>query len=407
MNRSLQKLVSGLVTLTTTVVLSLGGVAAPALAAGTTTSNYVNVVNPLFNGVSNYVIGFTPASTVDIQSVVFQFTTAPSGAPATPTGEDASSAGIASVTYNGSSNAAFAGASGGSLVTAAGSVSIDAGSAQTSAQNVPWIFTLSNITNVPTDGAGCDSVTDSESCYIRWTTYTGAPGSTIVDQGTASFTIVKAVTVTAVIDPFLTFAVTGVTSSVTAQSNDIGLVGNSATFITGTTSNSIPFGNMTPGTPKYAQQKLVAITNAGGGYTVSHKFTTTTTQGSGVVLMKNVADNRQINPFTKNTATYSSPQSWDHPSGTVTNVNTAWIGMRALSPTTTTDTAQFVVSSGSANWAPPAGNGQPANIVKHITGPDNGNTAQNAYVTFEIEANALQASDSYTGSMVYNVAATY
>jgi len=108
MNRSLQKLVSSLVALTTTVVLSLGGVAAPALASGTTTANSVTLVNPLFNGVSNYVIGFTPASTVDIQSIVFQFTTTPSGSAVTPTGEDASSAGIASVTYNGSSNAAFA-----------------------------------------------------------------------------------------------------------------------------------------------------------------------------------------------------------------------------------------------------------------------------------------------------------
>jgi hypothetical protein len=148
---------------------------------------------------------------------------------------------------------------------------------------------------------GNDASTDT--CYVRITTYANDAASTIVDTTIVSYTIISAVTVSARVDPTFTFVVGGVAAN---------QVRSDITSSVASTYNTLPFGNLTAGTPKYATHQLNVTTNTQGGYTVSARVATPLT---GVYTSNN------IDPFI---GAWSAPTTWTEPTGSTPNDNTGW-----------------------------------------------------------------------------------
>jgi len=113
---------------------------------------------------------------------------------------------------------------------------------------------------------------------------------------------------------------------------------NGITTTVATDTTSIPFGNITFGTPVYASHKIIVTTNdTPTSYTVT------------VALANPLQGNypaNHIDPFTGNSATWTNPQSWTSPTGTSSNQETGWFGAN------TTDTNVIGWSSGSAKFGP-------------------------------------------------------
>jgi hypothetical protein len=243
---------------------------------------------------------------------------------------------------------------------------------------------------------GIVNPTNAESDYAQIQLYSDTGGASPTDAGTTSFTVVSPITVSAVVDPYMTFTVAGVTSNFGTVDPD--LSSNGGTAITGTTGTVIPFSNIQVAAKKYAMQSLSVRTNSGNGYNVYQKMTTPQVSGSDTVM--NGTGSNKMDPFIGTSATWGSPQLWSSPTGNSTpNTNTGWLGMR------TTGVSAFV---GADKWAPPATvSTATGNIVKSSTTPDNGLIGTTTYVTYQIEVNAFQPSDSYSGTMQYNVVAPY
>jgi hypothetical protein len=220
---------------------------------------------------------------------------------------------------------------------------------------------------LPTDNS-------SDTCYVRINTYTDA-GVTEADKSIVSYTVISRVTVSARVDPTFTFVVQAVPDA-TVHSN--------ITTTMPSTFGTLPFGNLTAGTPKYTAHALFVTTNTQTGYTVSAKMDT---------QMVGVYAGNNIDPFT---AAWGTPTAWVEPTGNVASVDTAWFGAN------TTDTTL-------AGWSTPnglfGGIGPTNVVVKQKTTSDNGTTP--TYLTYALEANVFQPADTYTGTLVYNALPTY
>src|SRR5690606_31878205 len=122
---------------------------------------------------------------------------------------------------------------------------------------------IANLTNVDATLNECDVVANSETCYLRIATF--ADGDTVpyvgspIDNGVATFTTVVPTTVTAVVDPSLTFTIT----RVTATSSLMETINNggdpdadcSASADVTASATTIEFGNVRVGQYKCAQQR--------------------------------------------------------------------------------------------------------------------------------------------------------
>ena len=110
MTQSFQKALRTLITLATSGVLTLGGMAISVNAAGQTTTNQITLSNPVSSASSSYVIKFTAGTGADIRSVKFQWATTPSGSVTRPANQALGGATLTAATYNGSDVASFSGA---------------------------------------------------------------------------------------------------------------------------------------------------------------------------------------------------------------------------------------------------------------------------------------------------------
>lgn len=389
-----RKLLSGLVALST--VVSLTGIGMSSVSAAQLTSAKATLDDPSSGVSTSYTFDFFTATAGNIESIDFQFANSASQGATVPTTMDTTSATLSSVTdptttpgwtVNNATNGKL------KLTRGAGAASYSAAS--------HLIFTFGGIhSNTTTGGSQCDAVTDSDSCFVRIYTYAASAdevaGTPIVDTTTITYTIVNPITVSATVDPILIFTVSGVLDSALAT-ND-GKAGAASNTTVTSTSTTMPFGHLTVGQKILMQQKLSVETNANNGYNVYNRFLTSN------YLVGSANSSNHFSPFTEASASWSVPQPWATPSGTTANTNTAEIGLR------TTDTA---VSGGGFNvvnalgyYGPPTTTPN-GNLVKTSTIPDNGASGTDKFVTFKIEANAFQPADSYTGSMVYSVVASY
>jgi len=397
---SVKKLVSAAVTVTTSFALTGIGLAgqvfaAPISAASATLSDSTVAAS----GVT-YTVAFTASSTA-IRAIKFQFRTTPSSGGAKPTNLTLTSAALGSATGTAGSTTDLVGTSSWSLGTssaASGDLSIAGATQYSPGGNATYSVALTTITN-NTDANDCDSISNSESCYIRITTYSDQAMTTPIDSGVVSYTVAANTTVTATVDPSLTFTIGGVTSQASLSTNDSHAgCGSSADVVA--TATSIPFGNMRPASYVCGQQSLAVATNASGGYNTYMKFTSAT---ANVAMIGTVTATNYINTFSAGGATFTSPGAWATPTSTLANTNTGYIGVR----TTNARVQSLYAGYGTTNnyGTPYVGTGLGNAKVMSSTGPDLGSTL--TYVTYKIEVNAAQPADTYTGNINYNVVASY
>ncbi len=198
------------------------------------------------------------------------------------------------------------------------------------------------------------------------------------DSQTTSVTSSWLVIQVGTIDPAFTFTIEGVAESTST---------NGITTSVATTITSIPFGNVTVNTPVYAAHKLTVSTNdATTKYTVDvHLVSTLQGQYPG----------NNIDPFVGSGATWSLPQTWTSPTGTVASTDTGWLGAN----TSDTDVAGW--SSGSGKFGPL--DTTPIEVMRNNSGV----SESNIYVTYAFEVNVNQPADTYYGQLIYNVLPVY
>lgn len=223
------------------------------------------------------------------------------------------------------------------------------------------------------DGNGANG---TDTCFVRIDSW-DEEGDNIVDSTVVTYTLVDAVQVEAKVDPTFTFVVAAVAAN---------QVRNDITTSVLTTANTLPFGSLQAGTPKYAAHALSVTTNTQGGYTV--------TSGLATRLTGIYTDNN-IDPFV---APWTAPTTWTEPTGGTPNDNTGWFGANttdAQVPNWTGDTTELFggIAVGSSV------------TVAQKASSDNGLTPD--YVTYAIEANVFQPSDLYRGILTYNALPTY
>jgi hypothetical protein len=385
-----RKFLSGLVALTT--ALSLTGLGLSSVSAAQLTSASATVANPSSGVSTSYTFDFLVASAGNIGEIDFQFSNTATGATV-PTNLVTTSSTKTSVTGPGGAETAnwtLVNATNGLLKMTQTPASYSAGA------HLVFVFGAINSNTTVTDASQCDAVVDSDSCFLQIRTFavdsSGGAG-TAVDKTTVTYTVINPITVSATVDPILIFTVSGVASgSVAGNDANAGVAGSTAVTSTSTT---LPFGNVTVGQKKVTQQKLDVETNANNGYNVYQRFLTTN------YMIGSANASNHFSPFVEGTATWASPKAWATPTGSTANTNTAEIGLR------TTDAAVSGGGFGTSDFYGPPTNTANGNLVKTSTTPDNGASGTSKYVSYKVEANAFQPADSYSGSMVYSVVASY
>jgi hypothetical protein len=318
---------------------------------------------------TSHTYAFSHTSNSTLRSIHFEYCTTPSGTCVTPASLITTSA--AKGTITGLTNAQWTLEN-----STAGTPRIEhLAAGETVPAATVITVPMTTITNHAIDNCQAGGDTSTDTCYVRITSYTGL-GTGAVDTAIVSYTVVAAVTVSARVDPSFTFVV---------QSVDSNQVRNGITTSAASTFSTLPFGNLTAGTPKYVAHGLRVTTNTQGGYTVSARMLTQMTG--------NYAQNN-IDPFM---APWTGPTTWTEPTGGTPNDNTGWIGAN------TTDTD---ISNWNGDTTALFGTiGASAVTVMQGAGSDNGTNS--VYVTYAIEANVFQPADTYSGVLQYNALPTY
>ncbi len=319
---------------------------------------------------------FTHVTAATLKMINFEYCTTPSGTCTAPANVNTSSA--TEGTLSGITAAQWTL----NVGVAANPKLQHTGAGEAVSGNTVMSLGIGTVTNHAIDDCQAAGDTSSDTCYVRVTSCTevtncsSSVATNKTDEGIASYTVVAAVTVTARVDPTFTFVVNSVAAS---------QVNNEITTSVASTFSTLPFGNLTAGTPKYAAHRLNVTTNTQAGYTVSNRM---------VTAMTGVYAGNNIDPFTH---AWSSAAVWTEPTGTAASVNTGWVGAN----TTDTDVANW--TSGMEQKF--GGVTSSAQTVMQSSTSDNG--ASGVYVTYAVEANVYQPADTYTGVLVYNALPTY
>lgn len=392
--KQFQKLVSTALTITTSLALSGIGLAGMAYAAPI--SNATATISNSLGGQTSvgYTIKFTASNTA-IKAITLQWRTAASGGGVV-NNLNLTGAGLTSLLDSGNGNAAT-----GLAIDTTGAASDNLrfhnSSAYAPSGAPTYNIILTGITNNNADNT-CDSVANSDTCYIIVTTWADeAATTTPVDTGVVSYTVINNVNVTATVDPSLTFTVTGITTTAALQTNDSN-AGCAASADVAASAVAIPFGDIKVNTYKCAQQSLAVATNATNGYNVKQVFLGAT---ANVVMAGTLSGSNVLNAFNSGSA-FTSPTTWFTPTSTTPNSNTGFVGLRTTNAGVAGSIAAF---SSNANWyGAPGNNGTPV-IVMDRAGADLGTSP--SYLTYKIEVNAAQPADTYTGTINYNVLGKY
>ena len=355
--------------------------------AGLLSSASVTLSNPTAGSGSEYQFAMTTATQAAIKGIKIAWRTTASSGSQQPTSGDWSAANLkAQSGISGFDEDKTNVADGVVYLVNAAGASVNA--------STPITFDVEGITNAPVAAppTGCTpnpTNNSSGTCYLRIQTYNtetiatmqAETAANIIDNVTIAYTVNTGVSVTAKVDPSLTFTVAGV-----AQ----GQAANGQTTSAASDYNSLPFGYLAVGTPKYLAQDIYTKTNANNGYTVSAKMSAAMTSVYG----------NDIDPFYANKdshITWATPAAWASPNGTVKNSDTGWLGMNTNN------------GSNIGGWGTPAGVWGPlqtsANNVRVSTTPDLGTAATR--ISFAIEINVYQPADSYSGTLLYSCVPQY
>lgn len=310
----------------------------------------------------SHTVSFTTATTANLKRIEFQFSTT-SGGSTKPAGLGLGSATLAST----------GGLSSGWVIdttsAASGLLAITNSSPPSIGSSTAASVQLDGITNSSMADCQASSGGLFDICYVNITTIDN--GDATVDTGTTTYTVVD--------DPFLTFELFGVNASVTT---------NGVTTSVTSTISSIPFGRLTADEVRYAAQQIKVSTNATNGYTV-YMYVDSNLDGT--------LYHTSISPFGAVNATWTTPQSWSTPNGTTPGSNTGWFGAN------TNDTRVTGWSSGTSGKFGPVSTTK--NAIDHASGPDPSGTL--VTISYALGVNAGQPADTYSGTIIYEVRASY
>jgi hypothetical protein len=259
----------------------------PASAAGALTVRSATLSNPGVGAGATvtYTLGLKVATTATIiQSFSATACTTASGACTTPTGF-ANSSSISQPTGLGDA----AGWTGNTAT--AGSLRIAKAANATTPSAAGSVVTFNNVTNPSSVGT----------FYLRFSTYSDATWTTIIDSGTVATSIVNAITVTASVDETLTFCVY----------NTGGACADSSTV-------PVALGTLSNASTKSGTSKMDASTNASGGLSITYYGDTLKTGGgSSIAAVGNTPSTSNINSaqFGINLAANTTPSVGAAPSG--------------------------------------------------------------------------------------------
>lgn len=256
--------------------LLLASVPIIKIEAASLTAGSVTLSDSRVNATTvTYTINFSSVTTSAIQCIRVKFSDAAT-AGSKPTGMT-----ITGTALGGSSNYIPTPASWTATPNnTTGVVDITFATGETPASGTARTVILTGITNGSVAGTAY---------FLQFSTYADDDCTTgPVDNATIAYIYTDGQTVTASIDPTLTFSVAGVASG---QS-----VNGSTTNVT-TTSTTVPFGTITAATNKIAAQDLTIATNASGGYTVTIRYTGTFTNGTGGNITDHTGTNASPTAF--------------------------------------------------------------------------------------------------------------
>ena len=331
-------------------------------ASGSLTSLSDSLSDQHISTTSSHAISFTTATTSTVESISFQFATTSTNNNK-PTGLNLASATLASVdpAFGSGWSIDTSNASGGQLGITRGSGSINSGSAGT--------VTFDSITNSAVNA--CDtSPTLYDTCYVQVTTYSDASYGTVVDEGYATYNDYE--------DPNFTLEVKPVSNGVTH---------NLITTTDTSTATTIPFGIVQQNSVHYISQELDITTNAPHGFTVTAKLSNDLAGNYGSSV---------IDKFGATNASWTTPQYWSSPNGSLPNHDSGWFGANI------TDTSQ-------TGWSSPNHLFGPLSTIprKVASSSTSARSGVSFFVSYAFEVSTLQPADSYVSNIIYNVQATY
>lgn len=242
------------------VVVSIYGMySIPIVTSATLTNGSVSLSDSRINNTStSYTIDFNNVTTSAIRCIRVQFSDAAT-AGSKPTGMN-----ITSAALSGSSD--YVPTPGGWTVSnnnTSGVVSITNASGETPASATGRTVILSGITN---------GSTAATTYYVQFSTYNNTDCSTSpVDNATIAYLYTNGQSISASVDPTLSFTVNSVGS---AQSV------NGSTTTAASTSTTVPFGTLSLASNRIVAQDLAIGTNAQNGYTVTVAYTGAFTNGT-------------------------------------------------------------------------------------------------------------------------------
>jgi hypothetical protein len=225
--------------------------------------------------------------------------------------------------------------------------------------------------------------------YMRARTYSDGTASTPIDNGTSTFAIVNAVTVSGTVLENLTFTVAAVTSGACGS-------GGSTVTATTATATTIPLGNFQSGTPRVGCHAIKTATNAVGGYTTTFKHVNGGTAPQGGMCRQTATNcastggNAGVSAtdVIGDTVLNTTPAAW-------TNATTFGFGLNANGAQA--DSA----FSGAANFRSTFGTGfSVATNASNTAGVD-------THITYQIDVPANQIAGVYQNQVEYITTPTY
>ena len=216
----------------------------------------------------------------------------------------------------------------------------------------------------------------STTYYARFNSYDNVDcASTPRDDITLAFIYTDGVTVSATVDPTLTFSLGNVGSSQTVNSATTNVATSSATAVT--------FGSVTASTNKIAAHDLVVSTNAITGYTVYVKYTAALTSGG--------------NTITDHTGTNAAPTAFPSP-------GTEAFGYTTEDGTLGTGTAGRFTATGGNKWAAYTTAFTTSNEVAYSATAVASETTR---VGYQVGVSATTEPGTYTTTVVYSAVPKY
>jgi len=242
--------------LATAVLVALLQLLAPAAGAATLTSISLAQSAPEPGATGNTAtLTFSSQSTTPVACVTVRFNTQPDGGGTAPSGLSA-----AATTLSGSFMSSWTGWSTGSSASTAKATRSSAVAPQAGSSRQ---IVVSNLTNGSTASTGYYALVD---------TYSDTACTTAVDHGYTSFLWGDDMTVSATVDPALTFTVTGKN---TGSCNGVAVTG------TGTTPTAVSLGRVDKSSTAVGAQDLAVTTNAANGFSVYARLSGPLADGNG------------------------------------------------------------------------------------------------------------------------------